>query len=129
MAARPKSKSTGTSSVASSRMADSREPTRFELLCYDILCQVPKGKVTTYQLLAKAMKTRGARAVGNALNKNPFAPKVPCHRVVRSDGSLGGFASGAEEKKKLLAREGVRVQGNKIADLEKVLFSPKPVKA
>jgi methylated-DNA-[protein]-cysteine S-methyltransferase len=106
-----------------------REPTRFELLCYDILCQVPKGKVTTYQLLAKAMKTRGARAVGNALNKNPFAPKVPCHRVVRSDGSLGGFANGAEEKKKLLVREGVRVHGDKIAELEKVLFSPKPVKA
>jgi len=122
MTSRPKSKSAGMSPKATSR-----EPTRFELLCYDILCQVPKGKVTTYQLLAKAMKTRGARAVGNALNKNPFAPKVPCHRVVRSDGTLGGFAGGAEKKRKLLEREGVRVHGDKIAELEKVLFSPKRI--
>jgi len=72
------------------------------------------------------MRTSSARPVGNALNKNPFAPKVPCHRVVRSDGSLGGFATGAAKKKALLSKEGVRIEGNKLKDFEKVLFMPSP---
>ena len=117
-------KATGRESGSSK---DCREPTTFQLLCYDILCQVPKGRVTTYQFLAKAMRTRGARAVGNALNQNPFAPKVPCHRVVKSDGSLGGFATGAAKKKALLSKEGIRLEGDKLKDFEKVLFTPSPI--
>jgi len=73
------------------------------------------------------MRTRGARAVGNALNQNPFAPKVPCHRVVKSDGSLGGFATGAAKKKALLSKEGIRLEGDKLKDFEKVLFTPSPI--
>lgn len=62
----------------------------------------------TYAEVAQAIgKPRAARAVGNALNKNPFAPRVPCHRVIRSDGTLGGFASGTAAKRALLRREGV----------------------
>lgn len=69
------------------------------------------------------MGSKAYRAVGNALNKNPFAPKVPCHRVVSSDGSIGGFASGAMKKIELLKSEGIKVKGGKIQDFEKVRFS------
>ena len=65
--------------------------------------KIPRGKVATYGAVALAIGApRAARAVGNALNKNPFAPKVPCHRVVRADGSLGGYASGERAKTKRL---------------------------
>src|SRR6478672_12816216 len=69
--------------------------------------RVPAGKVTTYARIAKALGSKGYRAVGNALNRNPYAPQVPCHRVVGSDGSLTGFAAGLEKKRKLLKAEGV----------------------
>lgn len=60
----------------------------------------------TYKEVAMAIGLPKAyRAVGNALNKNPFAPKVPCHRVIRSDGTIGGFASGTKKKIELLKRE------------------------
>ncbi len=62
------------------------------------------------------------RAVGNALNKNPFAPLVPCHRVVSSDGSLGGFAYGSKAKIVLLKKEGVAVKNNQIVDFEKKIW-------
>jgi len=77
--------------------------------------RVPKGKVTTYAGIARALGTKGYRAVGNALNRNPYAPAVPCHRVVGSDRSLTGFAHGVEEKRQMLAREGVRFRGEKVA--------------
>ena len=68
---------------------------------------VPEGKVTTYAAVARKLGSEAFRAVGNALNKNPYAPKVPCHRVVGSDGSLTGFAGGLTKKKRLLQAEGV----------------------
>lgn len=68
---------------------------------------IPQGKVSTYKLLAKAIgKPRAVRAVGNALNKNRD-PRIPCHRVVRSDGAVGGFRDGTATKIKLLRKEGV----------------------
>ena len=80
------------------------------------LCaRVPAGKVVTYGDIARALGSSGYRAVGNALNKNPYAPAVPCHRVVGSDGSLTGFAGGVEKKKKLLEKEGVPMKGAKVA--------------
>ena len=72
-------------------MCLNRKPTIFEMLVYDFVREVPKGKVTTYGHVAKCLGKGNARAVGTALSKNPFAPEVPCHRVVRADGSLGGF--------------------------------------
>lgn len=89
--------------------------------CYAILKKVPKGKVTTYKEIANALNTRAYRAVGNAMNKNPYAPKVPCHRVIASDGTLGGFASGLTKKKELLKAEGVEIKNERI-DLSKYLY-------
>ncbi len=88
---------------------------------------IPKGKVTTYGLIAKKLNTRAYRAVGNACRNNPYAPRVPCHRVVRSEGSVGGFGgktSGktVEKKIRMLRREGVEIRNGKIVDFEKALF-------
>lgn len=86
------------------------------------LCKkIPKGKVTTYKLIADELGNKAYRAVGGALNKNPFWPEVPCHRVVGSDGSLTGFASGLDKKRKLLLDEGVRIVNDKV-DLNRCLF-------
>jgi methylated-DNA-[protein]-cysteine S-methyltransferase len=92
---------------------------------YEELRKVPKGKVTTYKKLAEKLGTKAYRAVGSALKNNPFAPKVPCHRVIKSDGSIGGFMgkmAGEEVAKKivLLRSEGVEIVGMKI-NLKKFL--------
>ncbi|MFC1511400.1 MGMT family protein [Candidatus Margulisiibacteriota bacterium] len=82
--------------------------TQFEQKVYDIVGTIPEGQVRTYGWVARKIgNPKAARAVGNALNKNPFAPKVPCHRVVAADG-LGGFSRGLAAKRKLLRSEGVR---------------------
>lgn len=82
---------------------------------YELTTMIPKGKVSTYGRLAALMGLKkGAQAVGQALHCNPFAPRVPCHRVVRSDGTVGGFASGSEQKIKLLKNEGVEIINGKI---------------
>jgi methylated-DNA-[protein]-cysteine S-methyltransferase len=65
---------------------------------YDLLSEIPQGKVTTYKELAKKLQTKGYRAVGQIVGANPNAPQVPCHRVVRSDGGLGGYAFGLKKK-------------------------------
>ena len=77
--------------------------------------KIPRGKVTTYAAVARVLgKPKAARAVGNALNKNRFRA-VPCHRVVRSDGTVGGFARGTKEKMWLLKKEGITIKANKIS--------------
>lgn len=88
---------------------------------YELLVEIPKGKVTTYKELAKKLKTKGYRAVGQIVGANPNAPKVPCHRVVRTDGGLGGYAFGLEKKIAILAKEGVKISGGKVVDFEKKL--------
>lgn len=88
--------------------------TSFNERCYAFLRQVPKGKVTTYQSLAHALGTKAYRAVGNALHVNPYAPQVPCHRVIKADGSLGGFAHGLQIKKEMLQQEGVTLVNNRV---------------
>lgn len=87
-----------------------RRLTKYQKLVYNIVHNVPRGKVTTYQKVAKVMGNKYlARIVGNALNKNPFpSDKVPCHRVIKSNGSLGGYASEVKVKKRLLLKEGVK---------------------
>ena len=96
--------------------------TDFQQKVYDLCKRVPRGRVTTYGEIGRKLGIQGYRAVGMALNRNPFAPYVPCHRVVSSDGSIGGFARGARAKIRILEKEGVRVKKNKIIDFEKVLF-------
>lgn len=91
------------------------------------MATIPRGKVTTYRLIAKKLETKAYRAVGNACRNNPYAPRVPCHRVVKSDGTIGGFAgkmSGktVQNKVELLRKEGVKVKNGRIVDFEKVLF-------
>ncbi len=86
--------------------------------CYELLKKVPKGKVITYKTLAEKLHTKAYRAVGNAMKKNPFAPHIPCHRVINSNGRLGGYSSGIKKKIELLKKEGIRIRKNKI-DLRK----------
>ena len=83
-------------------------PTKFQNKVYELCSKVPKGKVTTYKAISEAMGTKAYRAVGRALNKNPYAPKVPCHRVVKSNGKVGGFAYGIVKKMDMLKKEGVK---------------------
>jgi methylated-DNA-[protein]-cysteine S-methyltransferase len=88
------------------------------------LCaRVPRGKVTTYAAIARALGSNGYRAVGMAMNRNPYAPAVPCHRVVGSDGSLIGFAGGLPKKRLLLSGEGVPLTGDRVK-LSACLFDP-----
>ena len=95
--------------------------TSFQQQVYDLCSRVPAGRVTTYAEIARAMWTTAYRAVGGALNKNPFAT-VPCHRVVASDGTLGGFAHGCEAKVRLLKEEGVAVCDGVVIGFETKLF-------
>ena len=92
----------------------------FEQKVWQLLGNIPKGKVVSYGEIAKALgKPRSARAVGNAVGKNPFAPATPCHRVVRSDGRVGGYSGGVPKKVSLLKREGINVKEGKIVDFKK----------
>ena len=101
-----------------------KELTKFEQQILGVLQKVPKGKIVSYGDLAKAVGRPGSsRAVGNALHKNPCAPVVPCHRVVKSDGALGGFASGPKKKAALLKKEGIDVKKGKVIDLKKHRYS------
>ena len=83
--------------------------TKFQIKVWKYLIKIPKGSVKTYKQVAIGInRPNSARAVANACGKNQNSPKVPCHRVIRSDGSLGGFSSpgGTKTKKKLLKKEG-----------------------
>lgn len=93
-------------------MLENRKSTDFEMLVYQIVRNIPRGRVTSYGKISKVLGRGTARSVGTALSKNPFAPEVPCHRVVRADGSLGGFdghTSGPrlQDKRRMLEEEGV----------------------
>lgn len=82
--------------------------TGFEKAVLLATLKIPRGETRTYSQIARAIgKPKAARAVGNALNKNPFAPQVPCHRVVSKNG-IGGYAKGTKKKKEMLKSEGVR---------------------
>jgi methylated-DNA-[protein]-cysteine S-methyltransferase len=81
-----------------------------------LVAMVPKGKVTAYKELARAMGNPQAyRAVANALARNPFPVKIPCHRVVCSNGQVGGYRFGTKQKVKLLLREGIIIEDGKIS--------------
>ena len=101
----------------------------FNQKIWELTKKIPKGKVTTYKILAEAAGTKAYRAVGNAMNKNPFGilnckgkNMVPCHRVVDSKGNLHGFAHGLKKKKELLEKEGIKIKNSKIVEFEKALY-------
>ena len=84
--------------------------TKFQLKVWAYLKKIPRGKVKTYSQVAKSIgKPLAVRAVANAIGKNPYAPKIPCHRVIRSDGTLGGYSGkgGVKTKRLLLKKEGI----------------------
>ena len=86
--------------------------TKFQLKVWDFLKKIPKGTVKTYSEVAEAIgKPLAVRAVANAIGKTPYPIRIPCHRVIRSDGSLGGYSGtgGVKKKKNLLKKEGIIV--------------------
>ena len=90
---------------------------------YRKLLQVPKGKITTYSELAKAVGLKnGQRAIGMIMKKNPFPVIVPCHRVVKSDSKIGGYVYGESVKSRMLADEGIKIKDGKIIDFDKKKF-------
>ena len=103
--------------------------TPFQKSVYRAVSRIPRGKVSTYAEIARAIgKPRAMRAVGNALNANPYlprgrsatlrgAPHIPCHRVVRSDLTVGGFAQGTKTKILLLKKDGVMTKKGKISTI------------
>jgi methylated-DNA-[protein]-cysteine S-methyltransferase len=94
----------------------------FENRCYELLKLVPEGKVTTYSEIAKALDTKAWRAVGSAMARNKNLFVIPCHRVVRKDGTIGEYALGSDKKAKFLIKEGVEVSNGKIKNLSKYIY-------
>ena len=90
---------------------------------YKKLLKVPKGKITTYGELAKAVGLEnGQRAIGRIMNKNPFPVIIPCHRVVKSNGDIGGYAYGEKIKTNMLSQEGIKIKNGKILDWENKIY-------
>ena len=86
--------------------------TKFQIKVWNYVKTIRKGEVKTYKQVAIGIKSpKSARAVANACAKNPYAPKIPCHRVIRTDGSLGGYSAkgGIKKKKLLLIRDGFKL--------------------
>ncbi len=91
---------------------------------WEKLTEIPKGQVTTYALLAHAVgKSKAVRGVASAVGKNPDLVTVPCHRVIRSDGSVGEYAGGQQEKIRLLRKEGVTISDSNKIELRRHVFA------
>ena len=92
----------------------------FSAAVYAALMKIPRGKVSTYGDIAKIIgQPKASRAVGRILNKNPNPVKVPCHRVVMSDGTIGGYAFGKSRKKELLESEGLSFAGDSLIEFNR----------
>lgn len=109
-----------TAKVAKPAVAISRAPTVFEARLFKLCKLIPAGKVSTYGAMAKVLGS-SSRAVGQGMKRNPFAPIVPCHRVIASDLTLGGFSALTESqttsvprKRRMLEAEGVQFNGDKV---------------
>ena len=95
----------------------------FNQKCYMLLSKIPKGKVTTYKEIAKTLNTKAYRAVGNAMAKNPNPIIVPCHRVINSNGLIGGYGLGVNKKISLLKKEGITITKKRVVGYEKIIHS------
>ena len=96
----------------------------FNQKVWALTARIPKGQVTTYAAIARALNSKAYRAVGQALHNNPYAPKVPCHRVVGSNGKLTGFAQGLERKQQMLEGEGVTISKGKVPLNDTGIYEP-----
>lgn len=96
---------------------------KFEENVWKLLKKIPKGRVTTYGLIGKRLHSKAYRAIGTACHNNPN-PKIPCYRVVRSNGMISLCHSDECHKSRIkrLRKEGVKIKGNKIVNFDKVLF-------
>jgi len=94
---------------------------KLEEKVYKKLLKVPRGMVTTYGELSKAVGIKnGQRVIGRIMNKNPYPVIVPCHRVIKSDGKIGEYAWGEKIKISMLSKEGVKIKNGKIVDLKMI---------
>ncbi len=101
-----------------SSISKNKELSDFERDVYRAVLKIPRGQTRSYKWVALRIERPGAsRAVGNALNKNPYPGIVPCHRVIKSDHSIGGFALGVSRKRKMLEREGVDTSAGSVSTL------------
>ncbi len=98
--------------------------TDFQRRVWEALRLIPEGRVTSYGEIAKYLGTKAVRAVGTAVGKNPYAPQVPCHRVVRTDGRIGRYSGegGVARKIALLNKEGVHVREGRIVSFDSLLY-------
>jgi len=100
-------------------------PTPFQTAVWEALTHIPEGRVTSYGAIAAYLGTGAVRAVGTAVGKNPDAPTVPCHRVVRQDGTIGNYSGGegVATKIRLLTQEGIEIKSGKIVDFDQCFWS------
>lgn len=91
---------------------------------YSAIEKIPKGKITTYKEIAQSLGTKAYQSVGTAVKKNPHAPYIPCHRVVKSSGEIGGYSGpgGVKRKKELLRKEGIEIKNNKVSEFNCVIY-------
>lgn len=104
----------------------------FDETVFTALKQIPRGRIVTYKILAQAIgRPRSARAVGQAVGRNPDAPKVPCHRVIYNDGRLGSYSGfgGKLAKIRLLEQEGITIKKDRVENFQKLLYNFKAKKA
>ena len=94
----------------------------FNQRCYELLLQIPKGKIVTYKQIANTLNTKAYRAVGNAMANNPNPITVPCHRVIKSNGLIGGYVFGTKKKINLLKDEGIIIKKDEIVDFKKHIY-------
>lgn len=104
--------------------------TPFQRRVYEATLRIPRGRVATYQEIGRAIGCASPRAIGQALRRNPFAPEVPCHRVVASGGAIGGFGGESEggkirEKLALLREEGVEFREGQMRDPQRLHIFPR----
>ena len=93
------------------KIKENPDLTAFQKKVLLVTLGIPRGKVRSYLWVAKRVGApKSSRAVGNVMAKNPYAPQVPCHRVIASDGSIGGYSGGLTKKRRLLKKEGARIK-------------------
>jgi len=97
---------------------------KFDEKVWVLMKKIPRGRVSTYKLIARKLNSHAYRAVGQACKRNPYAPKVPCHRVVESSGKVGNYSGsgGVKRKIQLLKNEGIKIKNKRIDNFEKILY-------